>query len=172
MFLQEKNNIFNNTKDGILKSVLKLLLVIVFICNGPSYSQQVANSSGATLQNTTHLIEYSVGEVSITTLSVPGKDATQGLLQPAIKVQNPGCDIINQDISFFENATKNKLRIVGIHDWIKSYQVYASDGRLVRDQAFYNNFIDVSGLPAAGIYFIRLLPGCNGQYKVLKFMKR
>jgi hypothetical protein len=135
-------------------------------------AQQLVNSTGATIKNDHLVLEYSVGEIAIATLSTSGKDVTQGLLQPSIKVSNPGCDIISGEIKFFENATKDKLRIIGIHDWITSYQVYAADGRLIRYQNYYNNYIDVSGLPAAGIYFVRLLPGCNGQYKILKFMKR
>ena len=75
-------------------------------------------------------------------------------------------------INYFENPTKDKLRLVGIYNWISSYQIFASDGRLVRFANFYNNYIDVSGLPAAGIYFVRLMPGCNGKYQVIKFMKR
>ncbi len=148
------------------------LLVLLLGSTSVLEAQQVTNTTGTTIQNSNYTLEYSIGEVAITTLAATGKDATQGLLQPQLKVLNPSCDIINDDIKYFENPTKDKLRIVGIHDWIKSYQIFAADGRLVRSQNFYNNFIDVSGLPAAGIYFIRLMPGCNGQYKLLKFMKR
>jgi hypothetical protein len=144
----------------------------VILSCGKVNAQQLTNTTGATIKNDRITVEYSIGEIAISTLSNSGKDVTQGLLQPSIKVVTPDCDMINGELKFFENATKDKLRIVGIHDWIKSYQVYAADGRLIRYENYYNNHIDVSGLPAAGIYFIRLLPGCNGQYKTLKFMKR
>jgi hypothetical protein len=152
-------------------STILLTLFVIFSCTSLN-AQQLTNTTGATIKNDHLVLEYSVGEIAISTLTTSGKDATQGLLQPNIKVTNPDCDIISGELKFFENATKDKLRIVGIHDWIKSYQVYAADGRLIRYENYYNNYINVSGLPAAGIYFVRLLPGCNGQYKVLKFMKR
>jgi len=130
------------------------------------------NTTGKTVSNTSYVFEYSVGEISINTLSLAGKDVTQGLLQPNLKIQTPDCDVITAELNYFENPTKDKLRLVGLHDWIKSYQIYAADGRLIKAQNYYNNYIDITGLPAAGIYFIRLLPGCNGKYKVIKLMKR
>jgi len=148
-------------------------LIITTLCILPAaHSQVVLNATGSTLKNNTTIFEYSIGEVAITTLTSANNNCTQGLLQPNLKIQNPECDIINNKISFFENPTGDKLRIVGIHDWIRSYEMYAADGRLVKQENYFNNYIDITGLPAAGIYFIRLLPGCNGKYQVIKFMKR
>lgn len=147
------------------------LLFFLLLCTGAS-AQKLANCTGATINNGIYVLEYAIGEVAIATLSAANNDVTQGLLQPTIKVQQPDCEMINAGIAFFENPTKDKLRLVGIYDWVKSYQIFAADGRLVRSQNFYNNYIDVSGLPAAGIYFIRLMPGCNGKYNIIKFMKR
>jgi hypothetical protein len=151
---------------------LTLLLLFSLAFAHASVSQQVTNTTGATIRNANYTVEYSVGEVAITTLTAANNDVTQGVLQPNLKVQSPGCDMINGALRIFESPSKDKLRLVGIHDWIDSYQVFASDGRLILYKKYYNNHLDISGLPAAGIYFIRLLPGCNGQYKVLKFMKR
>lgn len=132
----------------------------------------MTNTTGATINNNNYSIEYSIGEVAIATLSAVSKEVTQGLLQPNVKILTPDCDIMAKTINYFESPTKDKLRLAGIYDWIKSYQIYAADGRLVRSENFYNNYIDISGLPAAGIYFIRIMPGCNGEYQIIKFMKR
>lgn len=147
-----------------------LAFLICCFCGLMTNAQSVTNTSGAALRNNNYFIEYSIGEVAITTLTGTSNLVTQGVLQPTAKVPDPACDMMT--ITHFENPAKNILRLAGIYDWVTSYQIFASDGRLVRSANFYNNHIDVSGLPAAGIYFIRLMPGCNGKYQVIKFMKR
>lgn len=137
-----------------------------------SSAQSVVNAGGSTIRTNNYIIEYSIGETVISTVSSTSSVVTQGLLQPSVKILNPDCDMINAGIVAFENPTKDRLRLVGFYDWVTGYQVFASDGRLVRSAKFYNHYIDISGLPAAGIYFVRLLPGCNGKYQVIKFMKR
>jgi len=156
-----------------MKPLTQLLLFAgVLLQISDSFSQSVVNCTGATLKSQSYSVEYSIGEVAIVTLTGTTTVATQGLLQPGIKINAAPCDIINSTVSYFETPAKDVLRIVGLHDWIQSYQVYAADGKLVRHQNFQNNQINVAGLPAAGIYFVRLLPGCNGKFQVLKFMKR
>lgn len=133
-------------------------------------SQSVLNSTGQTISTGNYLIEYSVGELAITTISGTANHATQGLLQPNIKVINPDCAVINQPFQYFPSPTYDKLRLVGQNNWIDAYQVFAADGKLVRSLKFYNNEIDLSNL-AAGIYFIRMLPGCDNKYKTIKIFK-
>ncbi len=133
-------------------------------------AQQVINSTGQTISTSNFVIEYSVGEMAITTISGTANHATQGLLQPNIKVINPDCAVINQPFQYFPSPTYDKLRLVGQNNWIDAYQVFAADGKLVRSLKFYNNEIDLSNL-AAGIYFIRMLPGCDNKYKTIKIFK-
>jgi hypothetical protein len=129
------------------------------------------STSGASISSNGFVVEYALGEVSIVTVSNTNSVATQGLLQPQIKIVNPDCDIINQKIKIFENPTINIARIVSIHNWISFYQVYATDGKLIRSEPFTNNHINLTNLPAAP-YFIKLLPGCDGKYRVLKIIKK
>lgn len=133
-------------------------------------AQQVINSTGQTIHTSNFVIEYSVGELAISTISGTANHATQGLLQPNIKVINPDCAVINQPFQYFPSPTYDKLRLVGQNNWIDAYQVFAADGKLVRSLKFYNNEIDLSNL-AAGIYFIRMLPGCDNKYKTIKIFK-
>ena len=132
--------------------------------------QSVINSTGQTILSSQYIIEYSVGEMAIATITAPANYATQGLLQPSIKVVNPNCSIINQPFQYFPSPTYDKLRLVGRNNWIDAYQVFAADGKLVRSQKFYNNEIDLSNL-ASGIYFVRMLPGCDDNYKTIKIFK-
>ena len=50
-------------------------------------SQSVINSTGNTIKDSTYYIEYSIGEISITTLENKSNNITQGLLQPNFKDQ-------------------------------------------------------------------------------------
>jgi hypothetical protein len=149
-----------------------LFFVLLFVLSQTTtYSQTLVNSTGNTLSNNTHVIEYAIGEVGITTIPGTANIITQGLLQPNVKFVPPVCDAFNDLVVTFENPTRNYVRIVGRHDWITHYQVYAMDGKLVQHGAFANNYIDLSRLPAA-IYFIRLFPGCNDDFKILKVLKQ
>lgn len=133
--------------------------------------QTLVNSTGNTISNNSYLIEYSIGEISISTLSNNDKSVTQGLLQPNIKKLPPPCDFLDDKILSFENPTRNIVRIVGQYDWITNYKVFAADGKLVKAGPFYNNVIDLTKYPSA-IYFIKLFPGCDGNFKVLKVYKQ
>lgn len=136
-------------------------------------AQKVVNSTGATLSNDKYIFEYSVGEISITTLTAPNNAAftTQGLLQPNIKVINPGCNTVDDTVNCFPNPVRQFLSVVGRLDWITSYRIYAADGKLVRIADFVSNQINMSNLPG-GAYFIKLYPGCNDKYRVLKVIKQ
>jgi hypothetical protein len=152
-----------------MKYILVSLLCTVII-TASARSQQVINTTGATILSNTHIIEYSIGELAITTISAPNNYATQGVLQPYVKVINPTCNIINQAFQYFPSPTYDRLRLVGQYNWIDAYQVFAADGKLVRSLKFYNNEIDLTNLPT-GVYFIRMLPGCNNNYKTIKILK-
>lgn len=155
------------------KKTLSLLttLVVGLIFINETNGQTLVNSTGNTLKNSSFIFEYSIGEIAITTISGSENNVTQGLLQPNIKKLPPPCDFLDEKILSFENPTRNIVRIVGRYDWVTDYKVYASDGKLIQEGRFFNNIIDISKHPA-GIYFVKLFPGCNGDYRVLKVLKQ
>ena len=138
-------------------------------------AQSVVNTTGSTIQSNDFVVEYSIGEIGITTLEdpTPAKAyfVTQGLLQPKLKLQNPDCPTIKDSIYFFPNPTRNILAVVPSYDWITSYYIYAADGKLVRQGPFVNNQIHIADL-AAAVYFIKFFPGCNGKFRVIKVIKQ
>ena len=151
----------------------KVILITILYSNMFFHAQcqTVVNAAGNTLSDNSYLIEYSIGEISITTVTGAQNIISQGVLQPNIKILNPGCSFINDTFSFFPNPTRDKIRLVGRYNWINSYMVYAADGKLMGSSLFYNNYIDLSRF-AAGLYFIQLLPGCDGKSKTLKILKQ
>jgi hypothetical protein len=154
-----------------MKKKSTLLIVTILLSAHFVFAQQLTCSTGNTIKNDTWVIEYAVGEIAVTTLSSSGNFATQGLLQPSVKVINPACTFINDDFVYFPNPTKDKIRLVGRFDWISSYIIYAADGKLMAKSPLYNNYIDLTKL-AKGLYIIQLLPGCDGQFKTLKILKQ
>lgn len=147
------------------------ICMLLFICSLNSIGQTLINSTGNTIKDNSYYFEYSIGEISITTLQGNSNNITQGLLQPNIKKTSPPCDFLNEKTLSFENPTRNLVRLVGTYDWITDYKVYAADGKLIKEGKFYNNVIDLTKYPAA-VYFIKLYPGCNSNYKVLKVVKQ
>ena len=154
-----------------LKRVSYLVIYLLIFVTFHSYSQKLVNASGNTISNNNFIVEYSIGEIGITTLSASANIITQGLLQPSLKIPNPGCGYINDTIQYFPNPTRDKIRIVGRYNWIHSFIIYATDGKLVGNRSYFNNHIDVSHL-AAGIYLVVLYPGCEGKFKTLKILKQ
>lgn len=147
------------------------LLFFILLFTRITQGQTLVNTTGNTLKDNFYFFEYSIGEIAITTLSGTSDNATQGLLQPNIKKAPPPCTFPDDKVISFENPTRNIVRIVGQYDWITNYKVFASDGKLVKEGPFYNNAIDLTKYPAA-IYFIKLFPGCDGNFKVLKVLKQ
>jgi hypothetical protein len=147
------------------------IIILFLITSATAKSQVLVNSTCNTIKDNSYHFEYSIGEISITTLSATGNNVTQGLLQPNIKKVPPPCDFLDEKVLSFENPTRNIVRIVGRYDWITDYKVYAADGKLVKEGKFYNNVIDITKFPA-GVYFIKLLPGCNNDIRVLKVLKQ
>ena len=139
----------------------------------PAKAQQLVNTTGKTIGNSSITIEYAVGEISITTLTSTSNTnyVTQGLLQPTVKVVNPACEIVNDTLNYFPNPTQNILSVVARVDWITGYHIYAADGKLVRVAQFISNQINMYNLPG-GAYFIKLFPGCDNKYRILKVIKQ
>lgn len=137
-------------------------------------SQSLVNSSGATISTPDYILEYSIGEIggTVTLQDANGTNyVTQGLLQPIMKINSPDCPIINDSLTFFPTPTRNFLSVVPKYNWITSYRIYAADGKLVRVASFISNQINLIDL-AAGVYFIKFLPGCNDKYRTIKVIKQ
>jgi hypothetical protein len=154
-----------------MKTILLAAVFTACLYNYNANCQTVVNTTGSTIITNEYIFEYSVGEISITTLSGPSVYQTQGLLQPSVKIIDPACQIINDTLNYFPNPTQSMLSVVTRFDWITGYQIYTTDGKLVRNAPFVNNQVDMTNLPA-GIYFIKILPGCNNKFRILKAIKQ
>lgn len=165
-----RHHLFAAVQFEALPAISTILCIfLVHMASG----QQLINSTGTTISNNSITIEYSIGEISIITLVSPANTnyVTQGLLQPTVKMIGPACEIINDTINIFPNPTQNILSVVAKFDWITGYHIYTTDGKLVRAAPFISNQINMYNLPGAA-YFIKLFPGCNNKYRILKVIKQ
>ena len=118
----------------ITKRLLRLTLLLIVLLNyNRVFSQTLINSTGNTIQNNTISVEYSIGEIGITTLSENQNYITQGLLQPIFQFKD--CNLLH----FIPNAfTPNKDNLndcFGIKNWPSTssfeLRVYNRWGQLV-----------------------------------------
>lgn len=145
--------------------------IVRFLFCPQRQNPNIGNTTGNTLKDNSYYFEYSIGEITITTLTGATSNVTQGLLQPNIKKTPPPCDYLDEKVVGFENPNRNIVRLVGRYDWITDYKVYTADGKLVKEGKFFNNVIDLSKF-SAGVYFVKLYPGCDNNYRVLKILKQ
>jgi len=90
-------------------------LFFFLVCYNQSFSQAVVNSTGSTIQNNNFNIEYSIGEISIATLSGNQDYATQGVLQPIIKFKD--CNLLHLIPSAFTPNHDNLNDYFGVKNW-------------------------------------------------------
>lgn len=109
------------------------IIVIFFIKSGQAFSQSLVNSTGNTIQSSTISIEYSIGEIGITTLESNENNITQGLLQPIYRLKD--CNLLHLIPNAFTPNRDNVNDCFGVKNWPipSSYQlnVYNRWGMLV-----------------------------------------
>jgi len=116
-----------------LKHPILLLLSCLLLCYS-GMSQSLVNSTGNTLQNASVNIEYSIGEIGITTLSSTQNFATQGLLQPII-IHFKDCNLFQFVPNAFTPNNDNRNDFFGVKNWPEAtdfeLSVYNRAGQLV-----------------------------------------
>ena len=158
----------------MLKSFLFCTFLLISSLNllAQKISNQVINSSGGVGITGNLIFTYAVGEPITTTIGDNKNAATQGFLQPDIRIntkvfiQELGTDC---DFTIFPNPTAD--RIYSKQDMKDlTFDIFNDVGQLMgRFKTDSNNAIDVSNF-AVGHYFIRL--ACDETHsKIVKFIK-
>jgi hypothetical protein len=130
-------------------------LVILSVLTTVNYAQSVVNSSGASISNANLIVEYSIGEIVITTIQGGQNAATQGLLQPTYEIISAVNEEFDRSFSFtaFPNPTANQLNIETDYPSFKTVQIFNIVGQIVAEQLFDGNPILLSGLPSGTYLF-------------------
>jgi gliding motility-associated-like protein len=92
-------------------------------------SQSLVNTTGNTISNNYISIEYSIGEIAITTLSSNDNYVTQGLLQPIIKAGVDPCIMLDFIPNAFTPNNDGLNDCYGVKNWpfVNSFELSIFD---------------------------------------------
>lgn len=115
-----------------------ILIALSFfqIIEAQTLSPTVINSSGGVIQNSSNSLEWSLGELAITTLTSPANLLTQGFLQPSITIVGTEDFFDESRFSAFPNPVSYWLNLQTDIPEIKTVQVHDVSGKLVLQSAF------------------------------------
>lgn len=139
----------------MLKCVFGVSMCFVFsLCT--LQGQSVLNSSGGTLQNATHTLEYAVGEVAITTYTNAQQALTQGVLQPKMEIIpiDKGWDD-NVHLIVYPNPATSEVFIETDYATFDEITVFDKAGKAIFSRPFTTQSIDMKTL-ASGTYVLRI----------------
>jgi len=133
-------------------------LLLSFWCLGAlAQPHELVSASGASFQNSSGYISYSIGEVITSTFTSPSAILTQGFHQTRLRTEVPVIDQPEILISVFPNPVKNQL-ILQIDEYQGfDYLLYNTMGGLLeRGQVLDERTeIDFSAL-APAIYLLKI----------------
>ena len=117
-------------------SISLLTFLFVRTIEAQNLSPTVINSSGGVIQNNSHSLEWSLGELTVSTLTSPVNLLTQGFLQPNVTIVGTEDFFDESRLAVFPNPVSNWLNLqTDILD-IKTVQVHDVLGRLVLQSEF------------------------------------
>ena len=96
------------------KCTLAAVVFLLMSCNS-AFSQTLVNSTGNTIQNNTISVEYSIGEIGITTLAGGENYVTQGLLQPILNIKS--CSMLQLIPNAFTPDNNGLNDCFGVKNW-------------------------------------------------------
>lgn len=152
-----------------MNQVLTLLL-LAMITTTFCYGQKVVNTAGKSITNQGVYLDYSIGEISIATLSSNGNIITQGALQPNYKVLTSVNDVFDALFSFktYPNPVTAQLTIETDYPGFEDIRILNINGQIIYQGAFDYKPIDASDLPI-GTYFIHIYSKLyNKTIKIIK----
>jgi hypothetical protein len=156
------------------KTIFLLLTALCLMAH--VQAQNVLNSAGRTITQPGLIVEYSVGEVATSTLSLPNGPVTQGLLQPSLNspyIVVPTNEAFDDKFTFtcYPNPVEGFLIVATNYPDFEFVQFTDVQGRTVLDRIFTYGPIDCATLPS-GTYFARLFSTNKPESKIFKLVKQ
>jgi hypothetical protein len=152
------------------KLLLLPLALVIYSANAQKVTPHVINTTGNTLSNNTITVEYSIGEIAITTLKSDTSYITQGLLQPSKAKLITGFETIANNrgnVTFYPNPVVNNFVVSCPQGF--SANIYNVEG-VNLGQVATNQEIDASDLNT-GMYIIKIVDDKNQTSNSFKFIK-
>jgi hypothetical protein len=150
-------------------TILLLTLLFFQTMGAQSTSPTVVNSAGGVIQNNSHSLEWSLGELAVSTLTSPNNLLTQGFLQPNVIIVGTEDLFDESRLMVFPNPVSDWLNLQTDIPDIKTIQVHDVLGRLVLQREF-QPLLDVQRLES-GTFIISLFNKQNQFLHALKINK-
>lgn len=151
---------------------LSLLLLMSSTVWASDPDPKVVNTTGGTLKNATMIVDFSVGEIVITTVTGTNGKLTQGYLQPIINVTTSLQDETTKSmISFYPNPTQNLLFFDTANEPVKLANIYTMEGRKIASFESPETNISLENLNQ-GVYQVELIGNQNQILTNTKIVKQ
>jgi gliding motility-associated-like protein len=170
-------------KCAYLQSDMKLgrfyfiFILVLGIGTIPSYSQQLVATTGRSISNATHLVDFSIGEIAVNFLANSNAIFTIGMIQPSVilpilpKIDTvvPKTDntlLVYQFVSP-NNDGKNETFYVNGLELYPENEVIIMDrtGKVVFDKKNYRNDWVGDNLPEDNYFYVVKIPALNSVLK-------
>ncbi len=155
-----------------IKNIFLILSCLLLFYVGSA--QTLVNTTGLTISDGNYTIEYSVGEMAITTLSSSDSYVTQGLLQPIIKIDIDACKMLDLIPTAFTPNNDGLNDCYGVSQWpyTSSFEmnVFNRWGELIfrttdRFACWDGKFKGEDQPAGVYVYMIRATTGCGPTFK-------
>ena len=132
-----------------------IIFLIVYI--NELTAQNVINSTGNLIFSTNYSIEYSVGELTTTTLENNNNYLTQGFIQPFQAFNVGVSDEFEKNylISIFPNPVTFELIINTNYNYFETFSITDINGKIIINDNWKSNLISFQDYPQ-GIYILTL----------------
>ena len=154
----------------------QLLLPVLLLAAYWARGQTLVNSAGASISSAAMHVEFSVGEIAVTTIQPNGSSpVTQGLLQPWDKApfvitETSDPFVAQYGLKCYPNPAAEDLAVLTAYPDFETCQILDLSGQVLQQGRFNYQPVQVRNLPA-GYFAIRLISKDQSIAKTLKFIK-
>lgn len=153
-----------------MKKITGIILILFFAVG--LYAQQAITSTGGSKSNSNGTIEFSVGEVAISSYSNPYGSIHEGVIQNHLLVTDKIIQIADLHISVYPNPVVSFLKIKLPDSQKYVFQLYSSSGELIQKNVCnQNQEIDFQNL-SQGLYNLQILNTDTRQYNSYSIVKQ
>lgn len=124
-----------------------------------SINPSVINATGGSFTTDSHILNASIGEITVTSLKGQVNIITQGFLQPADTVVELGKGV-HVNFKYYPNPTTSSVRIEVDMPNLSRIMVYNSIGEFIIERPFSDKEINFTNY-AAGLYVVNIVDSNN-----------
>ena len=145
-----------------MRKILTIIAgLLMYISSGAqSTTPAVLSNAGAHGASGGSSVEWTLGEMSVTTLSESDNTLTQGFHQPKLISVSTDDELVNLSLSLYPNPTEDVLKLVYEGDAEMDYALHGLTGQLLDQGDVRSGVTDISlKTLSSGHYILSILQG-------------